>query len=342
MPTVTSVLTDYRLLSKANQKIVRSILLSSPFAGTTLKEYIEDERFANGRVCPHCGASHVVRNGKHPNGTQRYKCIACGKRFVSTTNSIAFGSRKDITVWEQYANCMLLGLSLSRTADLCKISITTAFAWRHKILDVLKTLAEEVHLDGIVEADETFFPLSYKGNHKTFKLPRPARTHGLKANKRGLSKEQVCVPCAINRSGQSIAKVSNLARIKENGLQAVYGGRIAPGTNIVTDSASAYRKFATSNGLTLHQLKSGKRVINGIYHIQHINNYHSQLKGFMCTFRGVSTKYLNNYLVWHDFANFKRGSISDKSEQLLSTVLGAIFSERNADIKLRPTLPTLA
>ena len=342
MPTITSVLTDYCALTKSEQKTVRAILLSSAFGGSNLRGYIDEERFVNGRVCPHCGATHVVRNGKHPNGTQRYKCMDCGKRFVGTTNSIAFGSRKDITVWENYIHCMLLGCSLSTTADFCGISVNTAFIWRHKILDVLKEIAEKETLDGIVEADETFFPVSYKGNHKSFKMPREPRKHGLKVKKRGLSNEQVCVASAVNRSGHSIAKVSNLARIKGLGLQAVYGGRIDPGTNIITDSASAYKKFAADNGLVLHQVKSGKHIINGIYHIQHINSYHSHLKTFMKEFRGVSTKYLNNYVIWYDFVKYQRGSYDDKRDRLMSKALSTIFTERNIDINRRPTLPLLA
>jgi len=43
------------------------------------------------------------------------------------------------------------------------------------------------------------------------------------------------------------------------------------------------------------QIKGGKTV-KGIFHIQHVNNYHSQLKDFLKPFHGVSTKYLNNYL----------------------------------------------
>lgn len=42
-------------------------------------------------------------------------------------------------------------------------------------------MADEVVLDGIVEADETFFAVSYKGNHKkskTFVMPRPTHTCG--------------------------------------------------------------------------------------------------------------------------------------------------------------------
>jgi hypothetical protein len=47
-------------------------------------------------------------------------------------------------------------------------------------------MSNEVVLEGIVEADETFFAISYKGNHKkskTFKMPRDSRKTAEKAKK---------------------------------------------------------------------------------------------------------------------------------------------------------------
>ena len=38
--------------------------------------------------------------------------------------------------------------------------------------------------------------------------------------------------------------------------------------------------------------------MKGIYHIQHINAFHSIFKGFLQKFRGVSTKHLHSYLMW--------------------------------------------
>lgn len=334
MPTVASVLADYRTLNETDQEKVRSKIRASMSTGTNLKVYMEGKRFAYGRVCPHCGSTHVVRNGKRPDGTQRYKCMDCGKRFVISTNSVVSGTRKGLSVWVEFIECMLLGLSLEDCADKCGIHKNTAFALRHKVLDALQKLAESVNLDGIVEADETFFPLSYKGNSKGLKAPI--------VKKRGLSNNQICVPCAVNRSGMSIAKVANRARVKEKGLDAVLGGRIASGSNIVTDGATTYRKFAAKNGLVLHQLTGGKSTTSGIYSINHINSYHSQLKKFMGTFRGVVTKYLNNYLVWFNYAKYKRVSLADKQEKMLTYIFTAVFYERNCDIGKRDDLPILA
>lgn len=53
--------------------------------------------------------------------------------------------------------------------------------------------------------------------------------------------------------------------------------------------------FAQKNNLELVQLKNGKSN-EGIYHIQHINSYHSGLKEFMRNLKGVATKYLKEEL----------------------------------------------
>ena len=88
-----------------------------------------------------------------------------GHRDIIATNSIISGTRKDLAVWEKYIDCMMNGLSICKTAAACGIHRNTAFIWRHKILDALQNMADEVKLDGIIEADETFFAISYKGNH---------------------------------------------------------------------------------------------------------------------------------------------------------------------------------
>ena len=163
-------------------------------------------------------------------------------------------------------------------------------------------MQDEVQLDGIVEADETFFPVSYKGNHKnskTFTMPREARHHGHKVTKRGLSNEQVCIPCAVNRKRLSVARVGKLAKVNYDCIEKVFNNQIKENTILCTDGEKSYRRFSMEHNYHLIQLENG-RSKRGIYHIQHINNYHSQLKGFLYRFHGVATKYLNNYLVWHN------------------------------------------
>lgn len=143
------------------------------------------------KACPHCQSAHFVKNGKR-NGRQNFRCRSCNKAFVENTGTILFSMKKDISVLEKYVHCMIEKYPLRKCAEICNINVATAFAWRHKILDTLQNMMAEVELDGIVEADETYSTISYKGHHRDFKLPRPAHKRGTRAGKRGISKEQVC------------------------------------------------------------------------------------------------------------------------------------------------------
>lgn len=345
MSAIKDILDKIDKLSPADQERLKTILLSKTFTKSiSIEEFVTKERFANGRVCPVCGATHVVRNGKRKDGTQKYICKDCGKSFVITTNSIVSGTRKDFNVWIKYIDCMLNGFSVRKAAEECGIHRNTAFAWRHKILDALQNMANEVILDGIVEADETFFTISYKGNHKKskkFTMPREPHKRGNSTHVRGLSSEKVCVPCAVNRSGMSIAKVSNTGRVSTKDLHEIYDGRIDPSATLVTDKMNSYVRFSNASGIELVQLKTGKTK-KGIYNIQHINSYHSQLKRFMKGFNGVSTKYLNNYLIWHNFVNYAKETNVEKRAILLSYVLTTLKTDRNSSLSDRPALPLVA
>ena len=164
MATINSILADIATLSKADIDTLKNhfakMFLKS---ATTLEEMVIDNRFSGGMACPVCGCIHIVRNGHRKDGTQRYVCRDCGKSFVATTNTIAMYTKKDVETWETYIDCMINGFALRKTADICDISLNTAFYWRHKILGALQNMADSVILNGIIEADETFFPVSYKG-----------------------------------------------------------------------------------------------------------------------------------------------------------------------------------
>lgn len=50
-----------------------------------------------------------------------------------------------------------------------------------------------------------------------------------------------------------------------------------------------------------------------MFNIQTVNNYHQRLKDLIFgKFKGVAAKYLNNYLVYHNFVNFSKDSKDDK------------------------------
>ncbi len=325
MATLAQVLEIISTLTPSDRKQLVAILASGSIAGIdcSLEEYQTENRFVNGKVCPCCGSVAVVRNGHRKDGTQRYCCKDCRKSFVIATNSVFSGTRKPFEVWQLFIQCMLDGDSVREAAEKCGIHRNTAFIWRHKILDALQNMMNAVILEGIVEADEKFMPISFKGNHKkskVFLMPRKAHKRGHSTHKRGLSKEKVCVPCAVDRNGCSVAKIANLGRAATKDIANVLGGRIKTKSVMCTDMLNSYKGFAEANNLELIQLKGGK-IKQGIYHIQHINYYHSELTKFLTAFKGVSTKYLNNYLVWHNLVNI--------AKQTATSVCSCLFTKIN-------------
>ena len=79
---------------------------------------------------------------------------------------------------------MIEGYSIRKCAEIVEISVPTSFLWRHKILDALRVYIGIGAVSGVVEADETFFRLSYKGNHSKssiFTMPRKPYKRGPKS-----------------------------------------------------------------------------------------------------------------------------------------------------------------
>lgn len=75
--------------------------------------------------------------------------------------------------WLRYGQALIEGVSVRAAARQCQIDKNTAFLWRHRFLQQAAR-HRATHESGIVEADETFFLESFKGQRH---LARPAR-HG--------------------------------------------------------------------------------------------------------------------------------------------------------------------
>lgn len=304
-----------------------------------------DTKLSEGIVCPHCGAKGkgVCKNGVHSNDRPRFICKHCNKQFSITTNGVLYYSKKDFSVWKEFISCFLHGFSVRKSAEICEINKNTAFLWRHKVCDSLMWIMDGVTMSGIVEADETYFRVSYKGNKEAFKngsVDRKKCKRGTsilhKNRKRGLSREQVCVPCAINRSELSVSKISGLGKASYSGISSVISGHISKGSILCADGATAYDAIAKNKGLERVEVNPF-----GLYNIQRMNSYHSRLKGFVDRFNGVSTKHLNGYLVYNNFANHAKETYTEKVRILTNHICTVRCFTKRTKVSDRPMIPVL-
>ena len=348
MSGLKEVITSYNNLSFSDRIVFYSTISNNiPFT-EDMQSFLADRRFDGGNSCIYCEGTHVVKNGKRKDGTQSYLCRDCHRSFIPSSDSITSRTRKSVSVWTTYLKCMMDQKTLKKTSEECNISISTAFTWRHKILDTLDELTEKAYLTGTVEADETFFNVSYKGNHShsdRFAMPRDAHKRGNDIHTNGLSSEKVCVPCAVDDAGRSYAKPGKLGKVSSECIERILGEKIAPGATLCTDQERAYLLYAGRNNLKLMQMDTDCRTVHKdgrIYGIQRINAYHSRLKTFIRKFHGVSTKYLGNYIVWHALLSGNHRNSIDFLQQLCGQVLFARITRYGHDIPDRPPLPVTA
>ena len=241
------------------------------------------------RRCPRCGAAGAVSRGR-ARGLRRYQCKSCGRTFNAATGTPLSGlHRKDR--WLAHGECLAEGLTVREAARRCGIAVNTAFRWRHRFL---AAKGQSGRLTGIVEADETYVLESRKGERN---LDRKPRRRGGRAGKRGLSKEQVPVLVAADRSGATVS--ARLPAVSADALRGVIEPAAGGDIVLVSDGHRAYPPCAAAMGVRHEALNlSGGERVRDAFHIQTVNSRHSQLKGFLRRRRGIATKYLDSYLRW--------------------------------------------
>lgn len=251
-------------------------------------------------ICPQCHTNNsIVKNG-HKNNTQRFKCKACNKFFSITTGSIishiTLTFEQFITVMDSLINVR----SIYKVASEINISAREVYNVRIRILEILGSIMDDVILNELIEADEKYLRISFKGTRKA-KMPRKSRRNGFEDRKAGISNEQICIVFAVDSNDSIIAKVVGNGPASTEMIKKALNNRIRKNSILVTDSKSSYVKFASDNSLVLKQIPHGKHTIEGVYNLANANSLMSEFDLFIKSFRGLSTRHLQEYINWFIF-----------------------------------------
>lgn len=296
-------------LSEADRKRLLSDLHIEHYeSGDYVAKAQKDKEEKAALNCPYCSSSEYISRGSYK-GVKRYQCKSCKRYFNSNSGTALYHIHKK-DKWQQYIECMNKGYSLRKSAKVVGISYRTSFNWRHKILSTLPEV-EPAKLGGIVEADDTYFPNSEKGNRN---LDRKARKRG---DARMIDKEnKIPVIVATDRKGNTILKVASKGSLKVKDLKEQLAGKFEEGTILCSDGANAYKGLAKQEGIEHLKVARLGRPIAKMkpFNIQTVNQLHKELKHFMGGFHGVSTKYLQNYMNWFMQAK-RRMADQDKVKQ---------------------------
>lgn len=258
--------------------------------------------------CPFCNSFNFKKNG-HKNGTQRYYCKNCNKFFSITTNTILNYAK--VTYWQlkEIIKCILDNKPILEICEQVQMSSTQVYYIEIKIFKALEITHKNIKLKGIVEADEKYFRISFKGT-KAENMPRKSKHSGSQNLKIGINKELACVLVAIDETDNIIIEVVGNGPASTNMIEKGLGGKIEEGSILVTDSKSSYINFAKNNNLILKQIPDGKYTVEGNYNLSNVNQLILELENYINHVKkGVSTKHLQQYCNYNKYRKILKYTI---------------------------------
>lgn len=253
-------------------------------------EYLERLRWADGRVCPHCGTvdskdREHYRIQRKGSARRLWKCFSCRKQFTVTVGTIFEDSHVPLNKWLMafYLLCSSKkGMSALQLQRMLKVSYKTAWFMCHRIRWAMAEPAFTEKLSGVVEADETYIGGKARNRKKRWD-ENPSKNIG-----RGKGKAPVMV--VVERGGR--ARSAHIANVTADSLKGVIREHVDRSARIMTDAYPSYRglhhEFATHEVIN-HQLEEYvrddvytntaesffailKRGVNGVYH--HVSEAH--------------------------------------------------------------------
>ncbi len=252
------------------------------------------------RKCPYCDCTHTVLYGKY-NGKQRYICKDCKKTFNDFTNT-PIARTHFPEKWEAFLKCTIEGLSLKAAAREIGVSYVTLFYWRHKLLSALK-MVKQNKMQGKFEIENFFLKFSRKGQ-KSIEHDEK-RVHDKSVSHINITNKKVCVLTVLDLHNNIYSRAVGTGRMYANDIDNFIGKIL----NNNKKACSRPKQF-----FALYFKKKNIREIN-----EYLDNsseavkYRCDCMEWMYRFRGVATKYLNNYLGLFKFlksSNFNNTSLA--------------------------------
>ena len=277
------------------------------------REFLEDLRWPNGSVCPHCGNTgdnYRLTGKSHRAGL--YKCKVCRKQYTVTTNTIMHRSHLPLIKWIAAFYMMVSskkGISAHQIHRILDVTYKTAWFMCHRIRHAMKTDEFALALTGTVEVDET-----YVGG-------KPRK--GGEKSKRGRGTNKAPVVALVQRNGE--ARVMAVNQVDGKTLKGAIRNNVSNEARIITDEFRAYYGIGK-------EFKGGHETVNhgageysrGDVYTNTAECYFSLLKrGVIGTFHYVSKEHLGRYCDEFNFRwNHRKVSDIERMKAALRVIGG--------------------
>jgi len=280
----------------------------------TALDYQRIKILSTAPICPRCRCEYVTKAGVH-NGRQVYKCKNCKYQFRETAKSLVYHLHKYPLILD-YLKCMLEGKSLRTCASEVGISLPTSFRWRHKILSAIQGLEGGINFSGITEADELLMQYSEKG--------RKFKTLEEKEQAMKTVHPNLAVLVMTDREGNLLFKHTGENKVQNSQIKEELKRRVSE-NNLICFKPNDEFKQAVMESPSKKVMVRRKTKGLAIYSVNVAEKKITNFLVWMMRFRGVATKYLQNYLMWFVVMN---KYLKDKVESDIGRLLNLSSHDR--------------
>ena len=286
------------------------------------REWLENARWPNGPVCPHCGSVGRAYRTKKP-GWFRCAEKECRKDFTVTMGTVMERSHIPLHKWLVSFYLMASskkGVSAHQLHRGLDLDYKSAWFMAHRIREAMRTAGFGLlgGDGGIVEADETY--------HGKVDSPKP-RAHGRipKPTKSGRSgpADKRAIVALVERGGR--VRTFHPAVADKETVSAIVAENVARESRLHTDESRLYTEVGEEFAAHETVKHSAKEYVRGDVHTNSAEGYFSIFKrGMRGIYQHCAEKHLHRYLAEYDFRYNHRIRLGfDDAARMVEAVKGA-------------------
>lgn len=295
------------------------------------REWLEQQRWPNGPVCPHCGNADSdkitgLKGKKHRPGL--YQCAECREQFTVTVGSVMHRSKLPLTKWVAAIHLMASskkGMSAHQMHRMLGIGYEAAWFMCHRLREAMRLDPAGLPPMGgqgkVVEADETYIGQVDVPRPRNKYLPPPTR-----GRKSGPANKRAIV-ALVERGAET--RLFHVANATSDEVWSILTKHVDRATSLHTDESRLYTSVGARFGehLTVrHSAKEYVRYEDGkTIHSNTVENVFSVFKrGMIGVYRHCAEKHLHRYLSEFEFRYNRRAALGfTDTERAAAIVKGA-------------------
>ena len=246
------------------------------------EHWFEEQRWPDGRFCPHCGSVNTrTEKNRKP---MPYRCKDCRKHFSVKHGTVMQSSPLGLQKWAIAIYLMATGIKGTASMKVYRdLGVRQATAWSmmHRIRESFDA-GDGLPFPGPVEVDESYFGGKERNKHKRNKLNAGRGTVG-----------KIAVAGAKDRKSNKISAAVVPSTDKET-LQGFVKDRTEAEAKVYTDEAAAYKGMPFDHKSVSHSVGE---YVDGMAHVNGMESFWALLKrGYHGTFHHLSAHHLNRYV----------------------------------------------